>query len=381
MIGLQPLVGKYRQADFVQLYSNSCDLAKITTPMNTFLLYGANGYTARLIIERADHFGLTPILAGRDEAKVRMLAMKHHLEYRVADLTDVTALDAALTDVSVVLHCAGPFSKTALPMQKACLRTQTHYLDITGEVAVFEQGKTLNQQAIDRNILLMSGVGFDVVPTDCMALHLKNRLPDATHLQLAFANDGGSVSRGTALTAVENLGAGGLIRENGQLRPVHNAYKTLDVVFEPGKQPLTCATIPWGDLSTAYHTTSIPTIETYMAMPPRLIRLSRLGNYLGWLLGSKPVQTLLRDRISDTLTGPDEAIRSRARSLVWGRARNKAGQSVEARLICPEGYTLTADMALTITKKVLSGDWKPGFQTPAGLYGEGLILEGGAAWL
>jgi short subunit dehydrogenase-like uncharacterized protein len=348
--------------------------------MNTFLLYGANGYTAGLIIQQADQFGLTPILAGRDETKVKLLAMKHHLEYRVADLTDPMALDAVLAEVSVVLHCAGPFSKTALPMQQACLRMGTHYLDITGEIAVFEQSKALHEKAVAKGIMVMSGVGFDVVPTDCMALHLKNQLPDATHLQLAFANDGGSLSRGTALTAVENLGAGGLIRENGQIRPVPNAYKTLEVAFEPGKQPLSCATIPWGDVSTAYHTTGIPNIETYMAMPPKMIRFSRLGNYLGWLLSSRPVQSFLQNRITQTLTGPDEVVRQRARSLVWGRVRNATGQSVEARLVCPEGYTLTATMALIITRRVLTGNWKAGFQTPAGLYGANLILEGGGKW-
>ncbi len=344
-----------------------------------FLLYGANGYTARLIIEQATHYGLTPILAGRNAEKIALLARQYGLEYRVADLTDAASLDAALAGVPVVLHCAGPFSKTALPMQQACLRTQTHYLDITGEVAVFEQGKALHQQAVDRQVMLMSGVGFDVVPTDCMALHLKNKLPDATHLQLAFANDGGSVSRGTALTAVENLGTDGLIRQNGQLKGVPNAYKTLEVPFEPGRKRV-CATIPWGDLSTAYATTGIPNIETYMAMTPGMIRGLRLGNALGWLLGSKPVRRFLQNRIEKRLTGPDAGVRNRSRSLVWGRAENKAGQSVEAWLVCPEGYTLTATMALIITRKVLNGNWQPGYQTPAGLYGEGLVLEGGGEW-
>ncbi len=345
-----------------------------------FLLYGANGYTANLIIERASHFGLTPILAGRNEAKVKALAIQYGLKYRVADLNDAQALDTALANVDVVLHCAGPFSKTALPMQVACLRTRTHYLDITGEVPVFEQGKVLSQQAIDATIMLMSGVGFDVVPTDCMALHLKNKLPDATYLQLAFANDGGSLSRGTALTAVENLGSGGTIRENGQLKTVPNAYKTLDVAFEPNKVR-SCATIPWGDLATAYHTTGIPNIETYMAMPPSAIRMAKLGNYLGWLVGSKLVQSFLKNRINKTITGPNETIRQRARSLVWGRVSNAAGKTVEARLTCPEGYTLTAEMALVITKKVLEGNWKAGFQTPAGLYGENLVLEGGGTYV
>lgn len=345
----------------------------------TFLLYGANGYTAKLIIERAAHFGLTPILAGRNKAKVSALAKQYDLNYRIADLNDARGLDTALSNVDVVLHCAGPFSKTALSMQVACLRTRTHYLDITGEVPVFEGGKILSQQAVEKNIMLMSGVGFDVVPTDCMALHLKNKLPDATHLQLAFANDGGSLSHGTALTAVENLGAGGTIRENGQLIPVPNAYKTLAVTFEPGKTR-SCATIPWGDLSTAHHTTGIPNIETYMAMPPSAIRMAKLGNYLGWLVRSKTVQRLLTNRINKTLVGPSETVRQRARSLVWGRVSNAAGQSVKARLTCSEGYTLTAEMALIITKKVLEGHWKAGFQTPAGLYGEGLVTEGGGVW-
>lgn len=345
-----------------------------------FLLYGANGYTARLIIEQAAQYGLIPILAGRNEAKVSALAHKYGLKYRIADLNDGRALDTALANIDVVLHCAGPFSKTALPMQVACLRTRTHYLDITGEVPVFEGGKLLSEQAVAKNIMLMSGVGFDVVPTDCMALHLKNKLPDATHLQLAFANDGGSVSHGTALTAIENLGSGGTIRENGQLQSVPNAYKTLDVTFEPGKVR-SCATIPWGDLSTAHHTTGIPNIETYMAMPPSAIRMAKLGNYLGWLVRSKTVQRLLTNRINKTLTGPNETIRQRARSLVWGRVSNAAGQSVEARLTCPEGYTLTAKMALIITNKVLEGHWKAGFQTPAGLYGEKLVEEGGGVWV
>ena len=352
----------------------------LSLPMNnTFLLYGANGYTASLIIERAAHYGLTPVLAGRNEAKVSSLAQKHNLKYRIADLDDARALDTVLANVDVVLHCAGPFSKTALPMQVACLRTRTHYLDITGEVAVFEGSKILGQQAVEKNIMLMSGVGFDVVPTDCMALYLKNKLPDATHLQLAFANDGGSLSHGTALTAVENLGSGGTVRENGQLKTVPNAYKTLDVDFEPGKTR-SCATIPWGDLATAYHTTGIPNIETYMAMPPSAIRMAKLGNYLGWLVRSKTVQRLLISRINKTLTGPSKTVRQRARSLVWGRVSNAAGQSEEARLTCPEGYTLTAEMALIITKKVLDGHWKPGFQTPAGLYGERLVEEGGGIW-
>ena len=341
---------------------------------SSFLLYGATGYTAQLIREQASEFGLTPILAGRSETKLRPIADKFGLSYRIADLNEPSALDAALADVPVVLHCAGPFSKTAAAMQQACLRTSTHYLDITGEVAVFEQGMALHQQAQQQNVMLMSGVGFDVVPTDCMARYLKDQLPDATHLQLAFANEGGALSHGTAQTALEGMGIGGMVRQNGQLKTVPYAHKTLAVDFGKG-QNLPCMAIPWGDLSTAFWNTGIPNIETYMGSSTGQIQLAKLGNYLGWLLRNQAVQSFLQKRISSTVTGPNESTRQRAQTHVWGKAWNATGQTVQARLHAPEGYTLTALAALLITQKVLNGSWKAGYQTPAGLYGADLILE------
>ena len=201
---------------------------------NEFLLYGANGYTAKLILDQAKSFGLTPVLAGRSAAKLKLLAEQYSLTYRVADLNDAVAVDAMLLDVTVVLHCAGPFSKTAAPMQQACLRMGVHYLDITGEIDVFEYGMTLHDEAVRQKVMLMSGVGFDVVPTDCMARYLHDRLPDATHLQLAFFTEGGSLSHGTAQTALEGMGGGGKIRRNGRLETVPNAQKTLTVDFGNG---------------------------------------------------------------------------------------------------------------------------------------------------
>jgi short subunit dehydrogenase-like uncharacterized protein len=344
------------------------------TTQPSFLLYGANGYTARLIIDLARSFGLTPVLAGRSAAKLKPLAEETGLSYRVADLQDASALDALLVDIPVVLHCAGPFSKTAAPMQQACLRTGTHYLDITGEIDVFEHGLTLHDEALRQNVMLMSGVGFDVVPTDCIARYLHDRLPDATHLQLAFANDGGSLSHGTAQTALEGIGGGGKVRKNGRIETVPNAHKTVAVDFGDGT-PRPCMSIPWGDVSTAWHTTGIPDIETFIGSSAGQIRLAKLGNYLGWLLRSKSVQSFLQKRVTSSVTGPDASTRQRARVHVWGKVWNAQGKTAEARLHGPEGYTLTALTALTITRKVLDGDWKAGYQTPAGCYSADLILE------
>lgn len=341
---------------------------------SSFLLYGANGYTAGLIIAAAASEALQPILAGRNEPKIKALAERHGLPYRVGKLDDQEVIDAMLDGVSMVLHCAGPFSQTALAMQQACLRTGTHYLDITGEIAVFEQSAALHAEAIEKDIMLMPGTGFDVVPTDCLALHLKQQLPDATHLQLAFWTVGGKVSHGTALTAIEGSGAGGMVRENGMLKRVKTAHKTLVVPFKNDKR-IPCMAIPWGDVSTAYHTTGIPNIETYMAAPPAVIRTARLSNYMNWLTGSTLFKRLTKKWIDRRITGPDESERKAARAHVWGKVWNERGGMAEARLQVPDGYSLTAATALIITKKVLSGQWKPGFQTPAGLYGADLILE------
>lgn len=339
-----------------------------------FLLYGATGYTAGLVIKHAEKFGITPVLSGRNENTIRVLANLHHLEYRIADLDNAVQLDAVLKEFTVVLHCAGPFSKTAQQMQLACLRTGVHYLDITGEIEVFEQGIALHQQAIEAKIMLMSGVGFDVVPTDCMALYLKNRLPDATHLQLAFTNINGGISHGTAQTMVEGLGKDGFIRENDKLKAVPIAHKTIDVPFENDHQTH-CMAIPWGDVSTAFYTTQIPNIETFTGMSHSGIMFARMGNYLGWLLRNPWVQNIIRKRVSKFLVGPDESAQNKAQTRIWGKATNAEGQSVEARIFGMEGYTLTALTALNITKKVLEGNLKMGYQTPASAYGQDLILE------
>ena len=339
-----------------------------------FLLYGATGYTAGLVIKHATKFGITPVLSGRNEQKIKALADIHHLEYCIADLDNTVQLETALKDFQVVLHCAGPFSKTAKQMQLACLRMGVHYLDITGEIEVFEHGMTLHQQALEAKIMLMSGVGFDVVPTDCMALYLKNRLPDATHLQLAFTNINGGISHGTAQTMVESLGNDGFVRENGKLKPVPIAHKTIDVPFD-NEHKTHCMAIPWGDISTAFYTTQIPNIETFTGMPKSGVMFARMGNYLGWLLRSNWVQNLLRKRVGKSLIGPDENTQNNAQTRIWGKATNAKGQSVEARIFGMEGYTLTALTALNITKKVLQGNLKIGYQTPASAYGQDLILE------
>jgi short subunit dehydrogenase-like uncharacterized protein len=336
------------------------------------IIYGANGYTGALIARLAAARGLRPILAGRSHDAVAALARSLGLEQRVFALEDTAARDRALGEVAVVLHCAGPFAHTWRLMVDGCLRTKTHYLDITGEIAVFEALARRDAEARAAGIMLLPGVGFDVAPTDCLAAHLKRRLPSASQLALGFQALG-RVSQGTANTAVENLARGGMVRRDGALVAVPADYKTRVIDF--GRGPVTASAIPWGDVSTAFYSTGIPNIEVYTALSITAHRLMAASRYLGPLLESYAAQRILKRLVRSQPPGPSDAERARGFSLVWGEVANDAGERRISRLRGPEGYTLTALSALAIVDKVLAGHAPAGFQTPSRAYGADFILE------
>ncbi|MEC9071835.1 MAG: saccharopine dehydrogenase NADP-binding domain-containing protein, partial [Myxococcota bacterium] len=294
-----------------------------------WMLYGANGYTGRLIIEESLKRGLRPVLAGRSAEPIEALARETGLDHRVFDLGDPSTVEDALADIHTVLHAAGPFSATSAPMVDAALKTQTHYLDITGEIAVFEATFRRHQEAQESGVTLISGVGFDVVPTDCLALQLSQALPNAAHLDLAFCALGG-VSRGTATTALEGLPEGNCERRDGKLVPTPVAELVMRVPFADRERD--AVSIPWGDLSTAWRTTNIPNIRTFMAMPQSTIRWARrLGSFrrlMAWPL----VQASLRAVVRRTVRGPDTQARAEGVSHVWGEVRDLEGNRVRGGL-------------------------------------------------
>jgi len=331
------------------------------------MIYGATGYTGELVVEEALARGMAPIVAGRDAAKVAALGERTGLPTRSFG---VDAPD--LSGVTVLLSCAGPFSRTAKPLVDACLRAGVHYLDVTGEIGVFEALAARDAEAKAAGVLLLPGVGFDVVPTDCLALHLAERLPSAVRLRLAIGLSGGGVSHGTATTAVENLHAGGAVRKDGRIVGVPGAYKTRTVDF--GRGPRTAVTIPWGDVSTAWYTTRIPDIETYAALPGSAIRGMKVANWLGPVLRWAWVKRMIQARVDAAPAGPTLEQRKRGKSFVWGEVEDDQGGRAEARLVGPEGYALTALTAVEAARRVLAGGAGVGFGTPAGVFGADFIL-------
>jgi short subunit dehydrogenase-like uncharacterized protein len=263
-------------------------------------------------------------------------------------------------------------------MIEACIATDTHYIDITGEIPVFEMAKRYNDAAKEAGVMLMPGVGFDVVPTDCMALFLKNKLPDATQLQLAFASVGGGLSHGTAITMIMGLGEGGAVRENGKIaaKPLGHKGMWVDFSIKAGiKKKLFVMTIPWGDVATAYFTTGIPNIETYTGISPTIYKLLKLQVAFNWLLKSAFIRRFAAKQINAKPAGPSDEARSKSNSRIWGKVQNSTGKTVIATMKVKDGYSLTAHSSLLIAQKILAGNFKAGYQTPAAVYGEDLILE------
>jgi len=251
--------------------------------------------------------------------------------------------------------------------------TGTHYLDITGEISVYQACHERDEEAHKAGIMLMPGVGFDIVPTDCLAAMLKEKLPDATSLTLAF-EAGGGPSPGTAKTSFEGLTQGGRVRRGGELREVPLAWRTRDIPFADGARH--GMTIPWGDVYTAYISTGIPDVEVYLAVPPKVsVRVRRMNRWR-WLLATGPIKRLIMRRIERQTPGPDENRRAGTGSRIWGEVTNAAGESVTGELHTPNGYDLTVDGAVSIAARVLeSEETKSGYFTPSLYLGAEYVLE------
>jgi len=337
------------------------------------LIYGCYGYTGKLISEMAAKAGMKPVLSGRDEQKVAALAKSLNLDYVAFPLDNEDAVAEKLKDFKVVLHCAGPFIYTSAIMVRACMKAKTHYLDITGEYQVFERIFKLNDAAVTAGVMLMPGVGFDVVPTDCLSLYLSEQIGNVISLDLALFMSGGKLSHGTAITIAENLGEACVARRDGKLVKFPNGKLIRSIpIREEEKQAVA---ISWGDISTAYRTTGIPNITVYNVLPQKLIDGMKLSNYLGFIMRTRLVKNFLINKIKKRPAGPDEAQRKSSSSIVWGEVKNKAGGVHRATLYLPEGYTLTALTALKIAQLVMEKEPPHGSKTPAQVFGSDFILQ------
>lgn len=338
----------------------------------SWLLYGANGFTGRLIAAESEERGVAPILAGRNERAVRVIAEPLGFEWRIFRLDDPVGLARGLDGVDAVLLAAGPFSGTSAPVVEACLAGGVHYLDITGEIPVFEAVFARDGEARERDLALLPGVGFDVVPSDCLAASLVEALPDADRLVLAIAPGSARTSAGTARTIVEGLERGGAIRRGGRL--VREPLARHRVVIPFADRPRHSVSVPWGDLATAWRSTGIPNIVVMMAAPEGIAPALRVLEAGSRILGVGPVRRLAQRAVDRWVEGPDEETRLTGRSRLWGRATAPDGRQVEGTAITPESYRFTALAAVESARRVAADPaGYRGALTPSKAFGSGFL--------
>lgn len=337
-----------------------------------FMIYGATGYTGKLVARMAKEQSLLPILAGRNGETLKTMADALGFEYRVLRLNEEAQLIDVLREVSVVLNIAGPFAAIARPLVEACLQTGVHYLDVTGELDVFTDLSRRDAEAKAARIMLMPGVGHVVVPSDCLAAHVTQRLPEAQNLYLAISRPD-FISRGSAKTMISLMSDSVYVRRNGRLTTVPAG--TLQRSFDFGKGDRTGTAVSWPDVFTAFYTTGTPNITVYSETNFIEQVLYALGGRLAGLLHDTPWQMFLNAQAEFLPAGPsDEACRGVTRTIV-AEAVDRLGRRVCSRLRTPEAYTFTGMTALAIVERVLADDVVNGFQTPARVYGADFVLR------
>lgn len=334
------------------------------------LVYGSYGYTGDLVVRRAIMRGLEPIVAGRRGSELNPQADDLGLEARAFDLSNPAAVAGRLRGVDVVLNCAGPFEDTYEPLVEACLERGIDYLDITGEIPVYEGIREYDDRAREAGVTLLPGVGFDVVPTDCLAAHLHERLPGASKLELALEGFE-RVSKGTARTALRNLD-GVLVRDGGTIQRIPFGRRSKPFDFGDGERFATA--IPFGDVSTAEHSTGIDNVTVYAAVPRFLEPLLRTTGALAPFFSLPPVRSTLEAMVDATVSGPSERQRKNATTRIVGRAADGT-DSVAARLRTPEPYECTVRTSLAAVERALDGQAPPGYQTPATAFGPDFVLS------
>lgn len=336
------------------------------------MIYGATGYTGQLVAEEAVRRGHRPLLVGRSQAKLEPIARRLGLDWTVADLGDERTLREAVADVELVFHAAGPFIHTSAPMIRACLVGRAHYVDITGELPVFQQTFAQDSAAREQGIALISGVGFDVVPTDCLANYVAAHQPDALTLTIAVAALT-EASGGTTQTMLELLPEGGQIRRGGVLQPHPFGRGVRRIRFSDRERTVVPA--PWGDLETAYRSTGIPNITTYLASTPTTARLMPWGApLLQRVLRNRAIRSRLQRLVARRVTGPSETVRQQQRSYLWAQVTNAHGEVAEAWLETAEAYHFTALAGVRAVERLLASTLT-GAHTPASAFGADFVLN------
>ena len=345
--------------------------------MKPWMIYGANGYSGKLIAREAVRRGYEPILAGRSAAAVSRLAAELDLPHRVFQAVDTSEAREHLADLSLILNCAGPFTETAPSLVDASIEAACHYMDLTGELDVYAYCHKRHEAARRRGVVLCPGVAFDVVPTEAIAAKLKEALPDANSLVLGLDSDR-TLSPGSAITLLKGIGDPNLTvymrREAAHLvkanRPLIRRF-----AFASGQSAKPAMSVTWADLNAAFYSTQIPNITVFIAANLSNRVTFALAHHLRFLYRNQSVQNMMRRVIKRFVKGPSREVRESGSTQLFGIVTNADGEERRLDLTVAQGYKFTYLAALAIVEHSLAQEADGGYYTPSMLVGAELTTE------
>jgi len=318
---------------------------------NKLLIYGASGYTGKIIAARAKELNIDFEIAGREPDKTRKLAEELAVDYHIFDVDTDYAWKKALDGKQVLINAAGPFKFTAEQAMKACLNAGVHYLDISAELDTYRLAQLLDREAREAGIQLISGAGL-FVSYDALVVHLSKLVAEPEYLKVGFRHYGG-FSRGSVLSSKNIADLGILIRRNSEIIDDPDPQPKM---FSFGQEEVECIPTPLGGIILSYKSTGIPNIEEFFALK----------------LPATELQDLTSENLPD---GPTQKERAAGRNGISAEVTGKDGKVVKAYVDAPSGYDLTPLSVVAVAHRILNGDFKVGYQSPGSAYGEDILKD------
>ncbi len=336
------------------------------------MIYGCYGYTGRLFAKEAQKCGHMPVLAGRNHFKTKRMAEKFGYEYRVFNLNDSDKTAAALEEIDLVYHIAGPYAETSEPMIKACLETSTHYLDLTGEIPVVLNGFRHNEDAVTAGIAIINSCGFNSLTTDCISSIVAERIDNPVKLEIGID----AISRpsaGTFKGTMNIIADEAMIYQKGELKETALAGEIKKISFPGGKKD--CIISPMADLPVSHRSTGIDNINVWLAMPSAGAKLLKPAAPLLKAMMKQKHLRKIKDTLADIFVkGPDEKMNRNLKSYITVEAENEKGETARGTLETPEAYYFTSVLGVRCVESLLSSNLK-GAMTPVQAFGKNFVLQ------
>ncbi|HTQ03393.1 MAG TPA: saccharopine dehydrogenase NADP-binding domain-containing protein [Polyangiaceae bacterium] len=396
------------------------------------LIYGATGYTGRLLAAEAARRRLPVVLGARRRDRLESLAEELDLPCRVLGLETPLArkrrldedakrpipgpgapvqpaarpakqpgpndaLHGALTDVAVVLNAAGPFAETAMPLARACVKTNTHYVDISGEYDVFRELNELHVHAKERGTSIVPGAGLTVLASDCLIRDAVARARERgmlePHTVRVALSRVPAVSRGSVRTMLDGVRDGVRVLRNGkdEFHPMGTLVRSFtfgaEQAFALGEARV-CTAMSLADTLTAGATAcrafqgrwaeqqGVPNVEAYLEASSLERMAYELGGEFALALRSQPLKLVVDRVLAMWPEGPGAEERDEARQQVVVEIEDRYRRGVVARLSTQNSYDFTVQKALELceTLRTTHSDER-GVVSPAWVLRSGILHD------